>query len=39
MTRTIFGKTYTMEPNDPRYCLPIPPNVMQMNPNLVDNER
>lgn len=39
MTRTIFGQTYTMAPNDPRYCMPIPPYVMQLNPNLVDNER
>ena len=39
MTRTVFGQTYTMAPGDARYALPIPPNVMQLNPNLVDNER
>lgn len=35
----VDGKTYTLEPNDPKYILPIPPVVLQFNPNMVPNER
>lgn len=30
MTRIINGKTYTLPPNDPRYALPIPANVIEL---------
>ena len=39
MTRTIYGQTYTMPVGDPRWQLLIPYNVMDFNPQLVQNER
>lgn len=33
------GKEYRLEPNSPKYVLPIPPNVMRFNPNMTPNER
>ncbi|MDB9208469.1 RagB/SusD family nutrient uptake outer membrane protein [Odoribacter splanchnicus] len=39
MTRTVFGKTYTLPVGDPHYQLPIPLNVMNMNKLLIQNER
>ena len=39
MTRTVFGKTYTLPVGDPHYQLPIPLNVMHLNKLLIQNER
>lgn len=39
MTRTIYGKSYTLPVGDPRYQLAIPLNVMELNPLLTQNER
>ncbi|MEJ8802139.1 RagB/SusD family nutrient uptake outer membrane protein [Pontibacter sp. H249] len=30
LTRTVNGQTYTLPPNDPRYALPIPDDVMEL---------
>lgn len=35
----IDGKEYTLEPNSPRYILPIPPNILRFNPNMTPNNR
>ncbi|WP_368492361.1 RagB/SusD family nutrient uptake outer membrane protein [Porphyromonas sp.] len=35
----VAGKKYTLAPNDPKYILPIPPVVLQFNPNMIPNER
>lgn len=39
MSRTVYGETYTMPVGDPHYQLPIPLNVMEFNPLLVQNDR
>ena len=39
MERTVWGETYTMLVDDPRWQLAIPLNVMQFNPNWEQNER
>lgn len=39
VVHTVNGQTYTLEPNDPKYVLPIPPVVLQFNPGMKDNER
>ena len=39
MERTVWGETYTMPVDDPRWQLAIPLNVMQFNPNWEQNER
>ena len=39
MERTVWGETYTMPVDDPRWQLPIPLNVMQYNPTWEQNER
>ena len=39
MTRTIYGKSYTLPVGDPHYQLAIPLNVMELNSLLVQNER
>lgn len=35
----VNGVKHTLEPNDPKYILPIPPNVIRFNPNMEKNER
>lgn len=35
----VDGVKHTLEPNDPKYILPIPPNVIRFNPNMEKNER
>ena len=35
----INGKEYKLEPNDPKYILPIPLNVLRFNPDMIPNER
>lgn len=39
ITHTVEGKAYTLEPESPKYVLPIPIMVMDMNPNMVPNIR
>lgn len=39
ITRTHPAKSATLEPNSPRYVLPIPPKVVDLNPNIKPNER
>ena len=39
MTRTVYGETYTLPVGDVRYQLAIPLNVMELNPQLIQNER
>ena len=39
MERTVWGETYTMPVDDPRWQLAIPLNVMQFNPDWEQNER
>lgn len=35
----VDGVEYTLEPNSPKYILPIPPNVMRFNPDMTPNIR
>lgn len=35
----VEGVKYVLEPNSPKYILPIPPKVMRFNPNMVPNVR
>lgn len=39
ITHTINGTAYKLEPNSPKYVLPIPPTVLRYNPNMPDNPR
>lgn len=39
ITHEVEGVVYKLEPNDPKYVLPIPPNVLRYNPNIKPNER
>lgn len=39
ITHTAEGRTYTLEPESPKYILPIPIMVMDMNPDMVPNIR
>lgn len=39
ITRVVEGRTYTLEPNSPKYILPIPPSVLVFNPGMEPNER
>ncbi len=39
ITRVFDGVTYTIEPDDPNYVLPIPLMVTTLNPNIEQNER
>lgn len=39
VTHIVADETYTIEPNDPKYILPIPPIVLQFNPDMVPNKR
>ena len=39
MERTVWGETYTLPVGDPRWQLPIPLNVCNLNPLLEQNER
>lgn len=39
ITHTVAGQTYTLEPDSPKWVLPIPPMVTEMNPGMVINER
>lgn len=39
ITHTINGTEYKLEPNSPKYVLPIPPVVLRYNPNMPDNIR
>ncbi len=39
LTRTVHGETYSLPPNDKRYTLPIPQEVISLNPNIEQNER
>lgn len=39
MSRTIYGKEYTMAVDDPHWQLAIPLNVIKLNPKLEQNER
>jgi hypothetical protein len=39
MTRTVYGETYTLPVGDAHYQLAIPLNVMELNPQLIQNER
>lgn len=36
---TADGKTFTLPPNDPRYVLPIPPKVLEQNPDIPQYKR
>lgn len=36
---TVNGTTYSLEPGDPKYILPIPPNIMRYNPDMQQNPR
>jgi tetratricopeptide (TPR) repeat protein len=38
LTRTVNGANYTLPPNDPRYALPIPPDVITLS-GMTQNER
>lgn len=38
-SKTFNGETYTIKDDSPNYVLPIPPNVMKLNPKLEQNER
>lgn len=38
LTRTVKGETFTLPPNDPRYVMPIPANVIQIS-NMPQNPR
>lgn len=35
----VKGVEYRLEPNSPKYVLPIPPNVLRFNPNMEPNKR
>lgn len=35
----VNGVEYKLEPNDPKYILPIPPTVLRFNPNMTPNNR
>lgn len=35
----VNGVEYKLEPNDPKYLLPIPPTVLRFNPNMTPNNR
>lgn len=35
----VNGKEYKLEPNSPKYILPIPPNILRFNPNMAPNVR
>ena len=39
ITHTTEGQTYTLEPNSPKYILPIPPKVLSFNPGMQPNNR
>ena len=39
ITHTLQGETYTLEPNDNHYVLPIPLNVISINPSMEQNPR
>lgn len=39
ITHTTEGQTYTLEPNSPKYILPIPPKVLSFNPAMQPNVR
>lgn len=39
MTRWLNGTQYQLAPNSPRYTLPIPPDVLQFNPDMKQNSR
>lgn len=39
ITHTVAGQTYTLEPESPKYVLPIPIMVTDMNPGMQKNER
>lgn len=39
ITHVVEGKTYTLEPNSPKYILPIPLNVLNFNPEMLPNVR
>lgn len=39
VTHTVAGQTYTLEPESPKYVLPIPIMVTDMNPGMEKNER
>lgn len=35
----VNGTEYKLEPNSPKYILPIPPNILRFNPDMVPNKR
>lgn len=39
ITHVVDGKTYTLEPNSPKYILPIPLKVLNFNPGMLPNVR
>ena len=39
ITHTLYGETYTLEPNDNHYVLPIPLIVTNQNPQIEQNPR
>lgn len=39
ITHRANGVDYTLEPNSPKYVLPIPPTVLRYNPDMEDNPR
>lgn len=39
ITHTVQGEAYVLEPDSPKWLLPIPPMVTEMNPGMVINER
>ncbi len=39
ITHKVGDKSYTLEPNSPRYVFPIPHTVLKFNPNMKQNER
>lgn len=39
VTHTVNGTDYSLQPNDPKYVLPIPARVLRFNPGMAQNER